>query len=48
MTEGDYDVFCDGSVTILATSGHTPGRQSLLVKWPKSGAVMLSGDAAYF
>ena len=28
--EGDHDVFGDGSVTILATPGHTPGHQSLL------------------
>jgi hypothetical protein len=27
--EGDYDVFGDGSVTIIATPGHTPGHQSL-------------------
>jgi hypothetical protein len=30
--EGDHDVFGDGSVTIIATPGHTPGHQSLLVK----------------
>jgi glyoxylase-like metal-dependent hydrolase (beta-lactamase superfamily II) len=29
--DGDKDVFGDGSVTILATPGHTPGHQSLLV-----------------
>ena len=29
--DGDLDVFGDGSVTIIATPGHTPGRQSLLV-----------------
>jgi glyoxylase-like metal-dependent hydrolase (beta-lactamase superfamily II) len=46
--EGDYDVFGDGSVTILSTPGHTPGHQSLLVKLPKTGAVVLSGDAAHF
>jgi glyoxylase-like metal-dependent hydrolase (beta-lactamase superfamily II) len=46
--EGDRDVFGDGSVTILATPGHTPGHQSLLVKLPKTGAVLLSGDAAHF
>ena len=27
---------------------HTPGHQSLLVKLPKTGAVLLSGDAAHF
>ena len=46
--EGDRDVFGDGSVTILATPGHTPGHQSLLVKLPNTGAVLLSGDAAHF
>jgi len=46
--EGDYDVFGDGSVTILATPGHTPGHQSLLVKLPNTGAIVLSGDAVHF
>ena len=46
--EGDHDVFGDGSVTILSTPGHTPGHQSLLVKLPKTGAVLLSGDAVHF
>ena len=46
--EGDRDVFGDGSVTILSTPGHTPGHQSLLVKLPKPGAVVLSGDAVHF
>jgi glyoxylase-like metal-dependent hydrolase (beta-lactamase superfamily II) len=45
---GDYDVFGDGSVTILSSPGHTPGHQSLLVKLPKTGAVLLTGDAAHF
>ena len=45
---GDHDVFGDGSVTILATPGHTPGHQSLLVKLPKTGAIVLSGDAVHF
>lgn len=46
--EGDHDVFGDGSVMILATPGHTPGHQSLLVRLPKTGPVVLSGDAAHF
>jgi glyoxylase-like metal-dependent hydrolase (beta-lactamase superfamily II) len=45
---GDYDVFGDGSVLILSTPGHTPGHQSLLVRLPKTGVVVLSGDAAHF
>ena len=46
--EGDHDVFGDGSVVIISTPGHTPGHQSLLVKLPKTGAVLLSGDAVHF
>jgi N-acyl homoserine lactone hydrolase len=46
--EGDYDLFGDGSVTIISTPGHTPGHQSLLVKLPKTGALVLSGDAVHF
>jgi glyoxylase-like metal-dependent hydrolase (beta-lactamase superfamily II) len=46
--EGDKDVFGDRSVVIFSTPGHTPGHQSLLVKLPKTGAVVLSGDAVHF
>ena len=45
--EGDHDVFGDGSVTIISTPGHTPGHQSLLVKLPKTGALILSGDLVH-
>jgi N-acyl homoserine lactone hydrolase len=45
--DGDYDVFGDGSVTIISTPGHTPGHQSLLLKLPQTGAVLLSGDAVH-
>jgi glyoxylase-like metal-dependent hydrolase (beta-lactamase superfamily II) len=46
--QGDLDVFGDGSVTILSTPGHTPGHQSLLVRLPRSGWIVLSGDLAHF
>lgn len=46
--EGDYDVFGDGTVTLITTPGHTPGHQSLLLKLPKTGAILLSGDAVHF
>ena len=46
--QGDHDVFGDGSVMLLSTPGHTPGHQSLLVKLPRTGAVLLSGDAVHF
>jgi N-acyl homoserine lactone hydrolase len=45
---GDHDVFGDGSIMILSTPGHTPGHQSLLVKLPKTGNLVLSGDAVHF
>jgi len=41
-------VFGDGSLTVLSTPGHTPGHQSLLVKLPNTGALVLSGDAVHF
>jgi N-acyl homoserine lactone hydrolase len=48
IVEGDYDVFGDGTVRLIATPGHTPGHQALLVKLPKTGAVILSGDLYHF
>ena len=44
---GDHDVFGDGSVILVATPGHTPGHQSLLVRLPKRGPVILSGDMVH-
>jgi glyoxylase-like metal-dependent hydrolase (beta-lactamase superfamily II) len=44
----DKDVFGDGTVIVLRTPGHTPGHQSLLVKLPQTGNVILSGDAVHF
>jgi len=45
---GDRDVFGDGTVKLIATPGHTPGHQSLLVLLPKTGWLLLSGDAVHF
>ena len=45
---GDFDVFGDGSVTIVSTPGHTPWHQSLLVHLGRTGWVVLTGDAAHF
>lgn len=42
--DGDYDVFGDGSVTIIQAPGHTPGHTVLLVRLPNAGAVLLTGD----
>ena len=35
-------------MTILSTPGHTAGHQSLLVRLPRTGWLVLSGDAAHF
>ena len=48
ILDGDYDVFGDGSVVIIATPGHTPGHQSLLVNLAKTGPVLLSGDLYHY
>jgi len=45
---GDKDVFGNGSVVILATPGHTPGHQSLLVRLKDKGPVILVGDLTHF
>lgn len=42
--DGDKDVFGDGSVIMLSTPGHTLGHHSLLVRLPKTGPIILSGD----
>lgn len=45
---GDHDVFGDGSVVILAMPGHTPGHRALLVRLPRTGPVLLTGDLYHF
>lgn len=48
VLQGNHDVFGDSSVVILSTPGHTPGHQSLLVRLPETGAVVLSGDLYHY
>jgi glyoxylase-like metal-dependent hydrolase (beta-lactamase superfamily II) len=45
---GDYDVFGDGTVVIMAMPGHTPGHQVLFLNLADSGAVLLTGDLYHF
>jgi N-acyl homoserine lactone hydrolase len=47
IIDGDYDVFGDGTVLVKAAPGHTPGHQVLVVRLPKTGPVMLSGDMVH-
>jgi len=48
LLHGDHDVFGDGVATIIATPGHTPGHQSLLVMLPHTGAILLTGDLYHY
>ena len=45
--DGDYDLFGDGSVTIISTPGHTLGHQSVKVKLAETGTVLLTQDAVW-
>ncbi len=47
IIDGDHDVFGDGTVIIKAAPGHTPGHQVLVVRLPKTGSVLLSGDMVH-
>ena len=47
-TNGDTDIFGDGSVTMLTMPGHTPGSTALLVQLADTGPVLLSGDVVHF
>jgi glyoxylase-like metal-dependent hydrolase (beta-lactamase superfamily II) len=48
LIEGDHDVFGDGTVVLKHTPGHTPGHQSLYVKLPRTGGIVLSGDLYHY
>ena len=48
VLDGDHDVFGDGAVRLIFTPGHTPGHQSLLLRLPNTGAVLLAGDLYHF
>jgi N-acyl homoserine lactone hydrolase len=48
VLHGDHDVFGDQVATLVSTPGHTPGHQSLLVRLPHTGTIVLSGDLYHF
>lgn len=43
VVDGDTELV--PGITLLETSGHAPGHQSLLVRLPRTGPVLLAGDA---
>jgi N-acyl homoserine lactone hydrolase len=43
----DGDTELAPGVTVLRSDGHTPGHHSLMVELPKTGPVILAGDACY-
>jgi len=45
--DGDYDLFGDGTVQIIATPGHTIGHQSVKVKLPTAGTFIIAQDAIW-
>ncbi len=44
--EGEFDMFGDGSLTLLHTPGHTPGSTSLVVRLPHQN-IVLAGDVVH-
>lgn len=44
LLDGDHDLFGDGSIRLLATPGHTPGHQSVLI----GERLLLAGDVIHF
>jgi N-acyl homoserine lactone hydrolase len=47
LIDGQWDVFGDGRVTVIPTTGHTAGHQSLLLRTDDGGELVLCGDACY-
>jgi N-acyl homoserine lactone hydrolase len=45
---GDMDLFGDNSVVVKRWVGHTPGSQMMVVRLPKTGTIILTGDNVYF
>src|SRR5262249_30158605 len=44
-TEGELDLFGDGTVCLLETPGHSAGHMSLLLELQETGPVLLTADA---
>src|SRR5690606_23776010 len=48
LEDEDYDVFGDGTVTILSAPGHTPGHQVVAVQLANAGTVVLAADLSHY
>ena len=48
VVDGEYDIFGDGRVRLIAAPGHTAGHQVLFVDLERTGPVVLSGDLYVF
>lgn len=48
IRDDEHDVFGDGTITLKSAPGHTEGHQVLLVKLPRTGPVLLSGDLYHY
>jgi N-acyl homoserine lactone hydrolase len=46
--DGDYDLFGDGSITIISSPGHTLGHQSVRVKLASGQTMLMAQDAIWF
>ncbi|MEU0439781.1 N-acyl homoserine lactonase family protein [Streptomyces sp. NPDC006186] len=45
--DGDTDLFLDGSVRVVRTTGHTPGHQGIVLDLEHRGRVAFMGDAGH-
>lgn len=46
VADGEVDLFGDGAIRLLETPGHSAGHMSVLLGLEKTGAVLLTADAA--
>jgi N-acyl homoserine lactone hydrolase len=47
LLDGEWDMFDDGRVVVVPTSGHTPGHQSLRILTDDGTTLVLCGDSCY-
>lgn len=45
--DGDFDLFDDGTMRLIRTSGHTPGHQALILDLPQRGKLCLGADVGH-